>query len=368
MKLLTVVLASGLGFFGVAGPAPAADLGGSCCDDLESRVATLEATTVNKGNRKIRLTITGAIDESVIWGTTNTSGAASRTYIMQNPNDQSEIDINADGKFAGDWHVGSSLELMINQPPPGSKATGTISTQQTYVYISNSFAKISLGTINEASKGLEEEGAVNLTAVAPELDISTLAAWGSHGGFVGSNLGELFGGNTGEGIGVTLTPMTGLTLSGTYTPETTATNAIKDVAARFSTVIGKDIMVTAGVGYHIDDMTTDKVLKANAGIEELTSGLFVQGAFGRDQLKAMDGWQVQAGLDKNLFSVGKTDIYGEFGELTGVSGLSPQLYGAGVQQAIDAGAAMLYAGYRHYSASAGGASADTVQAGLRIKF
>jgi hypothetical protein len=37
-------------------PAKAADLGGDCCADLEDRVAELEATTVRKGNKKVRST------------------------------------------------------------------------------------------------------------------------------------------------------------------------------------------------------------------------------------------------------------------------------------------------------------------------
>ena len=36
----------------IASPAFAADLGGSCCTDLEERIAELEATTVRKGNRR----------------------------------------------------------------------------------------------------------------------------------------------------------------------------------------------------------------------------------------------------------------------------------------------------------------------------
>lgn len=366
MKLTILTLASGLGFFGVAGPAPAADLGGDCCADLEARVATLEATTVNKGNRKVHLTITGVVDESILWGTRN-NGGVSQTYIMANPNDAPEVDINADASFGKDWHIGSSLEIAIDQQRPGSTHDGHIDTHQVYVYVSNGMAKLELGAIDEASKGLEEEGVVNLRAVAPGLDVSSLAAWATSGFFTS---GEIFGGSTSDGVKLELTPVAGLTISGSYHPEV-GTDAIKDVAVRWTTLIGKTLLVSAGAGYHMDDATTDKVFKANAGIEETVSGLFVQGSYGRDDLFAVTGWQVQAGIDKNMLGmIGKTDVYAEYGQLNGISGTTaPRLYGVGMQQNVDAAAALFYAGYRHYDATdAAGDTADTVLAGLKVKF
>jgi hypothetical protein len=44
--------------------ASAADLAANCCADLEERVAELEATTARKGNRRVRLTVSGGATES----------------------------------------------------------------------------------------------------------------------------------------------------------------------------------------------------------------------------------------------------------------------------------------------------------------
>src|SRR5262245_13890433 len=49
------------------GSISAADLTGSCCGDLEERIAELEATTASKGNRKMSLTISGQIHRVVLW-------------------------------------------------------------------------------------------------------------------------------------------------------------------------------------------------------------------------------------------------------------------------------------------------------------
>lgn len=47
--------------------AQAADLGGNCCADLEERVAELEATSARKGNRKVKLTLSGHVNEAVLF-------------------------------------------------------------------------------------------------------------------------------------------------------------------------------------------------------------------------------------------------------------------------------------------------------------
>lgn len=47
--------------------ASAADLGGSCCADLEERVAELEATTARKGTRKVSLTVTGLVEQQIMY-------------------------------------------------------------------------------------------------------------------------------------------------------------------------------------------------------------------------------------------------------------------------------------------------------------
>jgi len=45
----------------------AADLGGSCCAELEERIAELEVTTATQGNRKVSLTISGQVNRIIMW-------------------------------------------------------------------------------------------------------------------------------------------------------------------------------------------------------------------------------------------------------------------------------------------------------------
>jgi hypothetical protein len=58
-------------------PAYAANLGGSCCADLEERIAELEALVATKGNRKMSLSISGQVHRIVLWWN---DGRSSGTY------------------------------------------------------------------------------------------------------------------------------------------------------------------------------------------------------------------------------------------------------------------------------------------------
>ena len=59
----------------------AADLGGDCCADLEERVAELEATTVRKGNKKVKVELYGRMNRVInFWN----DGAESNVYSLNN--------------------------------------------------------------------------------------------------------------------------------------------------------------------------------------------------------------------------------------------------------------------------------------------
>ena len=69
-----------LGSFAPA-TAEAADLGGDCCADLEERVAELEATTVRKGNKKVKVELYGRMNRVInFWN----DGAESNVYSLNN--------------------------------------------------------------------------------------------------------------------------------------------------------------------------------------------------------------------------------------------------------------------------------------------
>ena len=68
--------------------AKAADLGGDCCADLEERVAELEATTARKGNRKVSLTVSGWVNEQVLYWN---DGTENNVYVGNNDMERSRF-------------------------------------------------------------------------------------------------------------------------------------------------------------------------------------------------------------------------------------------------------------------------------------
>ena len=91
-------------------PAAAADLGGNCCADLEERIAELEATTARKGNRKVSLTVSGWVNESVMWWD---DGSESNVYVGTNPVEQSRVRFIGEAKITPDVSSGYVLEFGV---------------------------------------------------------------------------------------------------------------------------------------------------------------------------------------------------------------------------------------------------------------
>ena len=105
--LIATVATALMGSF-VPAPAEAADLGGDCCADLEERVAELEATTVRKGNKKVKVELYGRIIASSLSGTM----APSRTSTVENISyNTSRFGIRGKGKISENWTSGFVIEI-----------------------------------------------------------------------------------------------------------------------------------------------------------------------------------------------------------------------------------------------------------------
>jgi predicted porin len=88
-------------------PVRGSELGGDCCADLEDRVADLEATTVQKGNKNVSVTIYGKINRAVLfWDDGHEKG----TYVVDNYYAASRFGFKGLAKIGGDWSAGYQLE------------------------------------------------------------------------------------------------------------------------------------------------------------------------------------------------------------------------------------------------------------------
>jgi hypothetical protein len=99
-------------------PISAADLDGPCCGDLEQRIAELEATTANKGDRKMSLSIFGQVHRVILWWD---DGRSSGTFFgLDNTDTSSRFIFLGSGKRAPKVQVG--FEIMIDIRGGGTTA------------------------------------------------------------------------------------------------------------------------------------------------------------------------------------------------------------------------------------------------------
>jgi Gram-negative porin len=97
--------------------AKAADLGGDCCADLEERVAELEATTARKGNRKVSLTVSGWVNEQVLYWN---DGTENNVYVGNNDMERSRFRFVGEAKIDKDWSAGYVIELGVRDTKSSS--------------------------------------------------------------------------------------------------------------------------------------------------------------------------------------------------------------------------------------------------------
>lgn len=105
----TILVAGGF-VLGASVSAKAADLGGDCCADLEERVAELEATTAKKGNRKVKLTVYGQVNEAVMFWD---DGYEENAYIVTNDASRTRFGFKGGAKINDDWSANFKIEIGV---------------------------------------------------------------------------------------------------------------------------------------------------------------------------------------------------------------------------------------------------------------
>jgi len=321
-------------------PARSADLGGSCCSDLEERVAELEATTAKKGNRKVTLTISGQVSKSILWVG---DAALKDGQIGDNANSPSRFAFAGSAKINAEWSAGYVIEIGVGD--------SDVSVRHNYLWVSGPIGKVSLGKTSTATDGISEiSTANNLVANLP----STV-------------FGVLVDGGRENTVRYDTPVLAGFVASAAWVQD-----GIWDAALRW-TGEGAGFRLAAGVGYAEDSATTPWTLRrvsGSASVMHMTSGLFATAVLGEYRIDDLADIKLQsahltAGIEKNFFTIGNTTLFGEVGRLKLVSSfgdVSGDGWGVGAVQAIDAAAMDLFISYRSIE------SMNLVHAGARIKF
>ena len=108
MRMRAMATAASLSVLFGTVPIQAAELGGNCCADLEDRIAELEATTARKGNRKVKLTVSGSVNEALMaWD----DGFEKNAYVVTNETRRTRLTFSGQAKITEDVSAGYVLEL-----------------------------------------------------------------------------------------------------------------------------------------------------------------------------------------------------------------------------------------------------------------
>jgi predicted porin len=337
---LALIAAAGMfaGGLGVTS-AKAADLGGDCCADLEERVATLEATTVRKGNRLVTLTLSGHVNRGIMW---YDDGSMTGTRFFDQIMSHSRFRLLGSAKISPTWSAGYYQEFEFSTASNfavsqlddrGFNAAGgnlqgsspfNIAVRQSHWWLKNEqLGTVSVGRVNTATKDMPGIELGNIAMVANSdftlsmfsfllrpkgttgregLPGSLAAAGGGPrlGAFRNSNADNL----RTDGVRYDSPTWMGFTLSAAY-----GDDYIWDVALRYANTFQGGFQVALGVGYYSDmdeglcNATTDvtrltapgvscinpavpkpgrreqNTFKLNASVWHQPSGIFISGAY-----------------------------------------------------------------------------------------
>jgi predicted porin len=336
-------------------PASAADLGGGAYADLEERIAELEATTARKGNRKVSLTVSGLVNEALLFWD---DGQESNVYVVTNEEAQSRVRFLGEADIAAGWKAGYLIELGIRgsrgdrvdqDTPDGGSATDQLSTRHSAWWLSSKdYGKLWLGLTSDAADGITEINLANTNHFASSN--KQYSGDGGSGFFILDNAGNpvalgptgtsaLRWGNVssppgaaqqiGEGHRENLVKYETPTFAGFTASASWGEDDIWNVALRYKGEFS-GFKFAAGVAYseiNAGNLATwrrgagdTNELGLSASLLHTESGLYVTGAYGHledDGVAAgfddeSDFYFIQAGIERKFFPVGKTTVFGEY--------------------------------------------------------
>lgn len=350
---LAAAAAFGTAFAIVGMPqARAADLGGNCCADLEERVAELEATTARKGGRKVTLTVSGQVNEALLWVDTP---AGSRKSVINNTNDQTRFRFVGEAKINATWSAGYLLEMGTAVADYSGAAKYDVGIRHSAWWLENKdLGRVWVGKTSTATDGIAEIDLTQTYIASTRLSLDPLS--GAY--LAGAALP--FDGNREEIVKYTSPIFAGFTASAAwYTNRNDAWDASLRYAGEFS-----GVRIGAGIGYRKEDdarvwlTSKAETFNASGSMMHVASGLFLNASYGdmsgatastTISLADVKAMHVQAGIERKLTDIGATTFYAEWAQLKDKNGSgSTDMWGAGVVQGIDAAAMSLYVGYRDY--------------------
>ncbi len=391
-------------------PAKAADLGGSCCGDLEERVAELEATTARKGNRVVSLQIYGQVNKGLlIWD----DGIDSDAYVVDNDASGGRFGFTGSATMKPGWKAGYLMEFDVQDSASNlvdqindEGNPNEITIRQNNVWIeSERLGRLTIGQGSTAADGAYEITLANtITNGNPDVGASFFVRDSAGAAvFRVGNFASDFDAPRDDVIRYDSPSFYGFIVSASW-----GDNDYADIAVRFKKEFNS-VRVAAALAYQWDernDRTADdgaEIFGGSISLMHIPTGLFVSFMAADTEVDGSDNdpnfWYVQAGIERKWLPYGATTIYGDYGHyedfgisLIATSALgvtigtasltntSADRWGLGIVQKFDSAALELYAQAFFYSFDGDVVSAGTlattndfedmglVMLGSRIKF
>ena len=349
----------------VSGPvwAMAADLGGTCCLDLEERVAELEAAGVRKGNRNVKVEVSGWVNEAVMaWD----DGFEENAYVVTNDLERSRFRIVGSADITERWSAGYVIEIGLRSNRSGrvdqNNADSSPSNRPdvrlaTWYIQSKDLGKLWVGRTTNATYHIVEMDVAKTNYFAKE-GFSTWIGGNGAGFFLRKRDGTLLdspalrwgnisaqgagsGTEPGEGDRFVVVRYESPAIAGFVASAAFAGDDMRDVALRYTGEIG-DYKLAAGIGpaLYTDSSGTNKrgcailgtlaagetecwTLGLSGSVLHKPTGLFFYGAYGEQhdrKRQAVFGapvddidwfYYLQGGVELKLLDLGKTTLYGE---------------------------------------------------------
>lgn len=374
IKSNRVAALAGAGFIAGAlavSPAQAADLGGDCCADLEERVATLEATTARKGNRKVSLTVSGWVNTGLyIWD----DGVDSDAYVVTDNGNTlgTRLTFAGSAKINSEWSAGYTITIEpqdaealigVTQLNDDGEAVPGIGLLESYMYVkSEQLGKLSWGLQSQATDNV---GIVDLSGSifssipvvfrgnAFQLRSSTGGSFSAAGANVngiaagGATIGSLLNctgiglgiGNDCHGLLTNSIKYESPTISGFTLSTSWGEDDFYDVALKYAGQFGDFKVAGAfgytntqsdnanGVGANVTAGTDVEIFSFAGSVMHVPTGIFVNATYAFEEIDALGGAAVptgfedrpdsifiKAGIKQKWNSLGATAIYGEWGQ------------------------------------------------------
>jgi len=326
MKRIAIAIAlwAALGVALFASGAFAADLGGTCCSDLESRVAELEATVARKGNTKVTLEVTGQVSKSILWVD------GQDAIIGDNAMSPSRFAFTGRARAMDGLIVGYTMEVGVDDD---------LYIRHSFAFIEGKFGKVSIGQTSQATDAITDLDTSNSTIASTPSIIFLGLIDGDRRNVVKYETGNVFG----------------FTASASWSSDDTW-----DAALRYAAEHG-GFRIAAGIGYA--EYVFGNRFSGSASVMHMTSGLFAN-AFYADGDYAFIGdgraYGGKVGVERNWLGIGASTLFTEFGKLD--AGIDGDGWGVGGVQAFNWAATDVFLTYRNIE------DVDVVQSGIRVRF